>query len=69
MIRNDFKMMQDVNVESTKELRTIEIGQANSEESSKGLPPTEKSVVDHQSFGPDMSGSEDDEASEVFVAM
>ena len=60
------KMMQDVNVEQSNELRTIEIGQANLDENSKGLSSNEKTVVEHHSnFGPDMSGSDDDEASEV----
>lgn len=63
-------MMQEVNVEQTNELRTIEIGQAILDESSKDISTvsstTEKTVVEHHSnFGPDMSGSDDDEASEV----
>ena len=59
-------MMQDANVEQAKELRTIEIGQASADETTKAsAAESEKPVVDQSNFGPDMSGSED-EASEVW---
>uniref|UniRef100_A0A0B7BHM0 Uncharacterized protein n=1 Tax=Arion vulgaris TaxID=1028688 RepID=A0A0B7BHM0_9EUPU len=55
-------MMQDIIVDKgRKELRTIEIGR-NSEPSP--TPPAGKNIVD-SNFGPDMSGSDEDEASEV----
>ena len=65
-------MMQDVNVEQTNELRTIEVGQANVDEGTNGKVPTsstsDKTIVEHHSnfiSMPDMSGSDEDEASEV----
>lgn len=61
-------MMQDVNIEkASKESRTIEIGQL-SNELNLNLVASRSSgncVETHSNFGPDMSGSDMDEASEV----
>ncbi len=69
--------MSNVNIEQPKDLRTIEIGQVNSDEPSSptnsergslqlGVSSPEKTVLEqHSNFGPDMSGSDEDEASEV----
>ena len=60
-------MMQDVNIEkANKESRTIEIGQLSNELNLVPPPSSGNSVVEaHSNFGPDMSGSDMDEASEV----
>ena len=64
-------MMQDVNIEKpNKDSRTVEIGQLSNElnlDLELVPPPTSgNSVVEtHSNFGPDMSGSDMDEASEV----
>lgn len=55
--------MQDVSVErAKKELKTIEIGPHN--EAAPAIA-SGKNMEPYSNFGPDMSGSEDDEASEV----
>ncbi|GFO38862.1 ankyrin repeat and kh domain-containing protein 1, partial [Plakobranchus ocellatus] len=60
-------MMQDVNIEkATQESRTLEIGQPSNELNLGPPPSSGNSVVEaHSNFGPDMSGSDIDEASEV----
>ncbi|GFR95208.1 ankyrin repeat domain-containing protein 17 [Elysia marginata] len=61
-------MMQDVNIEkANKESRTVEIGQMSNELNLNLVPPRSagNSVETHSNFGPDMSGSDMDEASEL----
>ncbi|CAL1532640.1 unnamed protein product [Lymnaea stagnalis] len=60
-------MMEDISIDNgKKDLRTIEIDQVNNELGSAPPPSAGKTAVEpHSNFGPDMSGSDEDEASEV----
>lgn len=61
-------MMQDAlqeKIKETNELRTVEIDQGSQTPSSQTVEKSQVISTSQSNFGPDMSGSDDEEASEV----
>lgn len=61
-------MMQDAvreKAQVTSDLRTVEIEQGSQTPSSQTVEKTQVIPISQSNFGPDMSGSDDEEASEV----